>query len=176
MDISRRGRRDRPAAGAARTGRLPPVPEIADKVDLGVRFEFLDIVMMFDRGWLGLRSLEALSAGRRLAKGPEPEMNRFGKNINWDPAMPSANKWFDRLVAALRIKNRAAQKKEWRQVRWGFGTLRVRVAVPDYRTKLFLALGSTKTRSEYLGDLMLALSMPAMGKVQNAADRTRQVH
>jgi hypothetical protein len=90
--------------------------------------------------------------------------------------MRSANQWCDRLVAALRIKNRAAREKELRQIHWDFGTLRVRVANPDYRTKLFLALGSTKTRSENLGDLMLALSMPAMGKVQNAADRTRQVH
>src|SRR5262249_25822850 len=80
---------------------LPSLPGMADKVDLGERFLFLDTTLMIDRH--GIAYLEGLAGG--LSKDSNPLADRMLEVIDWDPALRNANRWYDRLAAAMRGKD-----------------------------------------------------------------------
>jgi len=86
---------------------LPASVPLADIVDLGERFAFLDSIMCLDRG--GVRDFGLAKAGKGVAvkpisKDPLPD-------IDWDPALRSLNDLCDRLAAVLRITDRPSREK-----------------------------------------------------------------
>src|SRR5207247_2373706 len=96
---------------------LPPMSVMADTVNLGERFCFLDHVMMVNRH--GIWYLEAMSAiGPAQARDPLRErlQEQVMENIDFDPALRIANSSFDRLVAAMRLQDRAARAKQFDRV------------------------------------------------------------
>src|SRR5262249_35519694 len=88
---------------------LPPMPTVAEKIDLGERFMLLDAMMLTARH--GTAFLE------HMQRNTAPKRNRFTarlftRSINWDPALRNANRWYDRCVAVSRIADRNARGKE----------------------------------------------------------------
>ena len=64
---------------------LPPLPPMADKIDLAERFMYLDSVQMIRRGGVGM--MEVLS-GKPLARKPtavEPNRQRRPACLHWRP-------------------------------------------------------------------------------------------
>jgi hypothetical protein len=110
----------RPTAKQARTWqrdleRLSPIPAVADKVDLGRRYTFLNTVMLARRHPVKtLRLMEILRGQRRPpVPNPDPEPSpAFIASLDWDAVLRTGNAWFDRVVAAQRIKDRAQRQKE----------------------------------------------------------------
>jgi hypothetical protein len=152
---------------------LPPMPLMADKIDLGERFSFLDSVMQVNRH--GLRYLEAL-AGGPVPKKPDPNALRAMNNIDWDPALRTGNRWYDRMVAALRIKDRAAREKELDRIEVDLKTLKKNAAdQADVVKALLEGKDPGETIGQKMGDVLIGLLMPATRKVQTAADRSEQV-
>jgi hypothetical protein len=156
--------------------KLPPLPEIADKVNLTERFVFLEIVTMIDRH--GIQYLESLSdpvpGGRSKGSNPLAELMLAG--IDWDPALRNANRWYDRAAAVMRGKDRCSREKEWDQLETELKTLKKKVVDPKYQADTILgAKDNAKARGEIIGDILISLLMPAVNKVQNAADRAQQV-
>ena len=96
--------------------KLPPMPGITDKIDLGERFMLLDIVFMVDRH--GLKYLEALSDGRANDFNPLGAIlgEALLRNIDWDPALRNANDYFNRMSSAARLEDPTARKREWSKV------------------------------------------------------------
>jgi hypothetical protein len=95
--------------------RLSPIPAVADKVDLGMRYTFLDTVMLARRHPVKtLRLIEILKGHRRPPlPNPDPEPSPdFVASLDWDAILCTGNAWFDRVVAAQRIKDRAQRQKE----------------------------------------------------------------
>src|ERR1700687_4665092 len=91
--------------------KLPLMPPVANKIDLGERFMILDMIMLVARQ--GASSLEDLSRGNsKPPKGSQFSDRLFTHNINWDPAFRNANLWYDRYVAALRVADRTLRVKE----------------------------------------------------------------
>jgi hypothetical protein len=153
--------------------KLPPMPSVADKVDLAERFMFLDTVMMINR--TGFGPLQGLIGGR--ANIPEPLEKELQKKIDWDPALRNGNLWYDRLVAAMRLQNRAAREKKLDDIEKELKSLRAKVSDPDALTAALRGKDTTaKTRGKLVGDALIALMVPALRKVQQASDRTEQVH
>lgn len=70
---------------------LPPLPRLADKIELGERFLYLDTVQ-------GLY---------RDSGGPLAAL--FGNP--WEAALRDGNQWYDRIAAALRLPDRADRQK-----------------------------------------------------------------
>jgi RNA polymerase sigma factor (sigma-70 family) len=108
----------RPTAKQARTWqrdleRLSAVPAVADKVDLGMRYIFLNNVMVARRHPVKtLRLMEILKGLRSLPPIPDPEPSpAFVASLDWDAILRTGNAWFDRVVAAQRIKERAQRQK-----------------------------------------------------------------
>ncbi len=110
----------RPTAKQARTWqrdleRLSPIPAVADKVDLGMRYTFLDTVMLARRHPVKtLRLIEILKGHRSPPlPNPDPEPSpAVVASLDWDAILCTGNAWFDRVVAAQRIKDRAQRQKE----------------------------------------------------------------
>jgi hypothetical protein len=148
------------------------MPELAAKVDLFERFMFLDAVMMMDRG--GIQALQSLSGGA-AAKPADQKTKAALENIDWDSALRNANKLYDRLVAAMRLKDRAAREKQFDQFDAEFKSLKKKVMDSGGLGKIFFALGSAKSRGTYLCDILIGLMVPAVRKVQQAEDRTEQL-
>ncbi|HZY85664.1 MAG TPA: hypothetical protein VFE78_12595 [Gemmataceae bacterium] len=92
---------------------LPPMPPLADKVNLTDRFMYLDAVQIVRRGGLG--AMEML-AGGAAARKPTAEELRTLARIDWAPALRDGNRWYDRLVAALRLPGRAEREKALNQI------------------------------------------------------------
>jgi RNA polymerase sigma factor (sigma-70 family) len=95
--------------------RLSPIPPLADTVDLGMRYTFLNTVMLARRHPVKtLRLIEILKGQRRPPlPDPDPEPSpAFIASLDWDAILRTGNARFDRVVAAQRIKDRAQRQKE----------------------------------------------------------------
>ena len=85
------------------------MPPMADKIDLAERFMYLDSVQLLRRGGVGM--LEAFSGGP-APKKPDAEAEKALAMIDWAPVLRDGNRWYDRVAAAMRLKDRADREKE----------------------------------------------------------------
>jgi hypothetical protein len=153
--------------------RMPPLPPIADKMDLGERFMFLDIVQLVQRR--GLDALEGLGDAAAPGKEPNPLARQVLDGVDWDPTLRTANRWFDRVVAALRIKDRGAREKELGRIHEELKALKEKAGDPaEVVQALREGKDSGKAMGQKLGDILISLLMPAYNKLQPAADRAEQ--
>jgi hypothetical protein len=158
--------------------KLPPMPPLADKIDLGERFMFLDTVMLISRQGTallavnqGASSLEDLGLNNRPLKGDQAKAKLFTRSVNWDPALRNANRWFDRYVVALRIMDRTARELELAAIDQDLKILKKQVA--DTGPFEMLSLGP-QSRGEMIGNIMISLMLPAFDKIQGAMERCEQ--
>lgn len=156
--------------------KLPAMPPIADKVELGERFMFLDVVMMLDRG--GLEVLKGLESGAPKEPDTLTKMMDFllRNSLDWDPALRNANRWYDRLAKAMRGKDRTTRVKELNKIDKELKTLVVKTRKS---MGTLLAILPTKRNREMIGEqvgnILISLLMPAVHKVQDAHDRCQQL-
>jgi hypothetical protein len=149
---------------------LPALPPVADSVDLCERFSFLQTVTLVDR--YGLQFLEGLSGGGQ--KEVSPVLKPWEGKIDWDPALRNGNRVFDRLTAALRLKERPAREKQLQQVILELKELKA--GTVEALTKALQDPKATpELRGKVLGDVLLSLMVPATHKVQDAGDRSEQL-
>ncbi|HEY2787103.1 MAG TPA: hypothetical protein VGJ05_19245 [Fimbriiglobus sp.] len=154
---------------------LPPMPPLADKINLGERFIYLDCVQMIRRGGVGM--LEGLSGGGNMEKPTAAELKGLTR-IDWAPALRDGNKWYDRLADASRAKSRAEREKLLDQLEQDVKKLKKKTADSDNLAKLIAAkLGfPDKEVGQEINNAMISLLLPAVGKVMTAADRCEQTH
>jgi hypothetical protein len=153
--------------------KLPPLAEIADKMSPTDRFMLLETVMMVDR--YGIKHLEYIGAVTisRPPKNPGPLPKRILEGIDWDPALRNANRWYDRLVAAMREKDRGSRKVKLDQIEMELKALKKKVV--DSGGLAQLSTSGKKAKGKVIVDILVSLMMPAVAKVLDAVDRTRQV-
>ena len=147
---------------------LPPMGSVADKVDFGERFFLLDTIMMVDRH--GMKYLESLSGGAPQEANAIAESVLEG--VNWDTALRTANGWYDRLAKAMRDKDPETRRQQLRGLDKELRELRADVTDPGTLSQL--VVGEAKDRDKIIGDLLITLLLPAVMKVQDAADRAQQ--
>jgi hypothetical protein len=124
----------------------------------------------------GLAAMEALAGGNFPAGKATPEELRALEKIDWAPAFRTANRWYDRLAAAMRLPNRAEREKALDKV---VGDLKVQTAKliePANRVRALLKKDPPDRRAgKVIGDALVALLVPAVRKVQTAYDRSEQI-
>src|SRR5439155_12227607 len=121
---------------------------VADKVDLAERFVFLDHIMMIDRQGVGF-----LGVGGVVPHVPDELAERVLNGIDWDPALRSANSWYDRLTAALRVKDRPARQKQLDEIEQELKTLRAKLGDAESVVKTLAAdKQSPEARGKLVGD------------------------
>jgi hypothetical protein len=149
---------------------LPPLPDIAAKVDLGERFMMLDQVMLTDR--------YGLAHFRGFARDDGDLFTEvFLDGIDWDPALRVTNRWVDRFVTMLRVPDRPERVRQTERFTADLTELKKRNEEPGRLGKAVLAADDRKKASGLaIGEIFAALFMPAAHKAQDAADRAHQAH
>jgi hypothetical protein len=151
--------------------KLPPLASIADKADLTERFVLLEAVILVDRR--GTRAFEGLSGGP--AKRTDLFTDRLLHDVDWDPALRTVNRWYDRLVAALRAEDYPSRDQELAQIEADAKVLRATLTDPANLAVRFPGgKANPAAKGEAIGDTLISLLMPAVRKVQQADDRARQ--
>jgi len=150
---------------------LPPMPAIADVIDLGERISFLDTVMLVDRTGAGLI--------RELVGPPNSDEEKlpFGplEKIDWNPGLRSVNKWFDRLAAASRGKDRATREELFAKFDTDIKELKAALINSEDMIKALRGVDiSPAARGKLLGDALVSCLIPAMWKIQQSGDRCEQ--
>lgn len=151
---------------------LPPMQTPADKVDLCERFGYLEALLMIDR--YGPAYLQGL-AGSRPSE-PNALMKIAMKGIDWDPALALGNQWFDRMVTAMRIKDRAQREKQLLQIEKDLRALVAKTRNVESLEKFLIPFTLTPQKvGEQIGQITISLVIPAVFKIQQASDRSGQV-
>ncbi len=149
---------------------LPPLPPMADKIDLGERFMYLDAVCYLARTTKpSSRFLEVLDSGGSQTSEWAKRLADFLVDaargmIDWDVPLRMGNQWYDRLVEAGR-------KPTFHQRRQAVEALETQVRQLAERNKNslgfvlgFLAAPRQKV-SQQIGEILVALLVPAISRV-----------
>jgi len=162
------------------------MPKLAEEVDLSERFQFLDCIMLIDRH--GLKYLEDMS---RVTGDPHTQskcadlfgafaLSMIDSMIDWDPALRNANRWYDRLAAAMREKDRSVREKQLDLIEKDLQAMKKDVLEFLNSWRFWAALLGGKESASILGkafgDVLIGLLTPSLLKMQQASDRTEQVH
>lgn len=150
---------------------LPPLQGMAEKVDLGERFMFLDTFQMLRRRGLG--ALEELS-GPKAPVPDDPKAIEVLEKIDWAPPLRNANRWYDRMVAAMRLTERAQREKQLDKLDADLKELKAKVGGEEELARLIRGGAPDKDAGVTIGDMCICLLMPAVRKVQSAYDRIGQ--
>ena len=99
--------------------RLSAMPEMADKIDGGERFAYLDVVSDYSRqgtgflaGFVSPQMVELDPHFKRLKNTIDLLIRHSaGREVDWDYVLRMGNWWFDRIVYAYRMPTRAEQRQ-----------------------------------------------------------------
>jgi hypothetical protein len=138
------------------------------------RFMFLDHIMMLHRD--GFRYFQKMSGQVVIIGDDEAETqigNRILEGLDWDPALRNANGWFDRLTSALGEKERSSRETKLKQFETDLKALAGRRE--EMAGMLRDETRSAQARGEAIGNIVIALLIPAVVKVQHVVDRAVQL-
>jgi type II secretory pathway pseudopilin PulG len=149
---------------------LPPMPSLADKIGLSERFMTLDVLMSVAiHGPHVVDQLADVPNGKQIRN--EALSRMLGRSINFDPAFRNANRMFDQCEAACRLPDRETRKKAFGEIADEIKQRKSAVAEVGLVERNTM---SSTQRGEYFGDILLALLLPALDKMQDANDRIEQ--
>jgi hypothetical protein len=156
--------------------KLPPMPAIADKMDLGERFICLDAMQSIHRG------MYAQVAGGP-GKVPDPEAVKALATIDFVPSLRKANQVYDRSAAAMRQTNRASRVNELKAIEEDLSQEAAKRKRDGTKLGQIIRLleiiqkpdDTGKMVGKSIGDVAMGLMIPAVLKVQNAWERCDQI-
>jgi hypothetical protein len=154
---------------------LPPLKPLVNQIHLGERMMVLDLLQLVHRG--GPSGLNLTFDPRR---NPTAEERKALDKLDWVSAMQTTNRWFDRLSAAVQIKDRLAREKEFDKFEEELKEVRQTIGSPgEFSLVEFLKLVSTKGADKVIGkntgDIVAALVLPTIRLMQQSHDRSVQV-
>lgn len=147
---------------------LPRFSGLVERWDLTERIMFLDVAMLAIRH--GSASLRPLLWEAKL---DEPVVRAITQALDWDAMLREANNRYDRLVAAARQGNRSLRKKPLRKFEDDLRTLKNTVLVQA--VKVMDGKEDAEALGKFCADFLLPQLAGAVGKAQEAADRTEQI-
>jgi hypothetical protein len=152
---------------------LPPLLAMAERVGLTERFICLDMLTRTERS--GLRSWEPLLEDAQAAAA-DPKVQAILATLHWDPSLRTLNRWLDRLVDAMHVKDRPSRQKQLAQIDQELRTLKAKLGdVTNLRKLLLDGKQSVAARNQLVGDALCVMLIPAVSRVQQASDRIEQV-
>ncbi|MEX2138763.1 MAG: hypothetical protein WD894_05840 [Pirellulales bacterium] len=144
---------------------LPPRSRVSKTLDRGERLMVLDAILGVAEGGaeaLPMSGLANDSANSTL-------MNLALRGVDWNVPLAIANEWMDRLVAAGEIEDPKQRAVETARVE---ADMHAMVAGTNEPWSLVGAIASRRRASEKIGDIFVALMMPAISAMFQAEART----
>lgn len=150
---------------------LPRVMPMADKIGVGERMMGLDALQMIRRGG----DPSALIGGPGADVEITEEQRKAMKKLDWTPTMQTMNKWYDRMSAAMRLKDRAAREKAFDKIDEELAATKKELKNLQKLKDVPADKEAAKLVAKSVGDVLMGLLAPAVRKVQGAEDRMTQV-
>lgn len=148
-----------------------PVPPVADNIDLGERYFYLDSLRLVRAGNGDFAGM--LGEGKP-GKVPSEEAKKRLAAIDWQPAVDDAKRWYDRMVAAARLPSRAERVKALEAIEADIKKLRAAGPPGNIVERAFGLPPAGKDAGRQIGNVLIGLVMPALMKVTEAHDRALQ--
>ena len=149
---------------------LPPLVPIADNIDVGERMMGLDALQNIRRN--GAKGFASLIGEPSIVI---PDEKKALEVMDWVATMQTMNKWYDRMAAAMRLKDRAARLKAFEKIEEEFVKFKTALSDEEKVKKLLKEKDAGKEIGKALGNVLMSLLSPAVHKVQIAHDRATQV-
>jgi hypothetical protein len=153
---------------------LPPVAPLADKIHLAERMMALDALQLVRRG----DPSGFYFAFERPGKPTKEEMAAL-ERLDWASAMQAVNAWYDRLAAAMRLKDRAARETAFDAIDKELAEVRKKAGgADDFPLAAFMKLVATKGADKVIGkttgDVYASLAIAPIRRVQSRRDALEQ--
>jgi hypothetical protein len=156
--------------------RLAPMPPLADCVEHLERLVFVDVVVVVQRD--GERALEQLGAAMLKDQVPSVDADRLPRpiaNVDWYVTMRVGNRWYDRVVAAMRRASGAARDAEFARIDAELKAIGERGdTAANIQHYLNNAGADTEARGKQIAEALVHLLMPGFVKVSQNGDRHDQ--
>jgi hypothetical protein len=149
---------------------LPPFPEVADKYVRFERFTYLQALQSVPKD--GTQGLKDMRGVKSLPTKADPKHLAALRALDWGPALRNGNQWFDRLAAALRMRDREARAGELERFESDLRALAADFQSP-WRT-LRLVFGAKENFPKQMGEMFIALLLPIHAALVNRMDRSEQ--
>ncbi|MEZ6055542.1 MAG: hypothetical protein R3C01_02445 [Planctomycetaceae bacterium] len=145
-----------------------PVCDIAGKVDVGERYMYCDSIGYLFRGGDDFFEMMGVGAGNnRLEKA----LFRAGMlGVDADEVLKVGNGWYDRMVAALRTVDPEGRRVALKALDVEFRALKEKTT--GTRGAITALVGDKTERGGLMGNVLVALMLPAVSAVNNAVDRS----
>jgi hypothetical protein len=138
-----------------------PRKGMVDALDNGERLMFVTTILELS----GERGDGTATVGSLLGDDDMPPLEKV--SVNWNIVLEKANACYDRIVEASRMEDWAARRAAQQQVEAEFIA-----STEDMAKKIPAAIFSRTARSEAMGDMLLALFIPALQAASHAEDRS----
>ncbi len=142
--------------------KLPPMPKVADILDVGERITCLDSIMMVRRQ--GTAGLQSLAGGGKGQAGLSTDAA-----IDWNAILRMANAWYDRVVVGMRKSTRSERSKANDEILRDF---HAEAAAKGWKTVLSAAVNPRDARSRTIGLVIMAMMLPAGSALCDAEGRS----
>jgi hypothetical protein len=150
---------------------LDPLPSMAEKIDIGERFMYADVVCCLARGDTG--ALEMTGGGASSVVGKALK-SAAGVMIDWDLILRRGNAWYDRMVQTARIPTYAQRVRAEEALDEEIQAVARDIKDPWKVAGSFL-LGKSPRRvaSESISNVLAALLLPAVNAACKVEDRQK---
>jgi hypothetical protein len=160
---------------------LPALLDPSDKFDFAERLTHLDLLQRicdgelapfqhYGSGWLGLPKL-----GVEIPKKLVPKAKQALAKVDWEPGLRSANVWFDRVVIAARVEDRAKRHQEFQRLEEELKSLNTKAEKKDFLRKLLLGKDQPdKSAGEAISNIFLLFLPGGSEKVVEGHERNLQ--
>jgi hypothetical protein len=147
---------------------LPPLPEMAEKIDRCERMMFLDAAQQLARGG-------RLSGLTGNGQNPFDQVIRTLSTgaIDWNVPMRMANQWYDRISDAMREENHFTKRQKMAQLEEELQEISAEARKPWSMAGSML-LNPRKTMGRVMGQVLISLMLPAVSAAEAATDRADQ--
>jgi hypothetical protein len=153
---------------------LPPMPKMADRLDHGERFFYLDTVSSIAR--LGVSHIGDLAGAGVTSAKPTGlfqgiALETLDAMVDWDEPLRLGNQWYNRLAAAARKPTRAQRAAAMAACDNDMKALAVGVKNPKRMAERFLEKMPRQAAGRWVGEAFVALLLPAVSAVIKGEDR-----
>jgi hypothetical protein len=154
---------------------LPPMRKMADRIDHGERFFGLDAAATVARK--GLSEIDNITgfgttSGKHTGLLEQAIFAGLDATIDWDEPLRILNRWYDRLAAAARKPTRAERAAAMAECEKQLKALAAGVRDIRRIPERFLEKPPGQTVGRWLGEVLVALLLPAINAVTRAEDRS----
>jgi hypothetical protein len=149
---------------------IDPLPSMAEKVDVGERFMYLDAVCALAQGNTGILELSGAKATDSMPV--RVLKSAAGLLMDWDVVMRDGNSWYDRMIDALGKPTHVERSQAMGAIDHNLKSIAGELKDPMHLLGSFFQGKSPRRNvSEKVSNVLAALMLPALNAARRAQDR-----